>query len=76
MRNVNNKLRKNYRILTEHNPEGKTKFISPLTWFYENIFAQIPGIPEIGSFVYSLVFLAFFWALAYWLDQKKIYIKV
>lgn len=25
MRNVNNKLRKNYRILSEHNPEGKTK---------------------------------------------------
>lgn len=25
MRNVNNKLRKNYRILIEHNPEGKTK---------------------------------------------------
>jgi len=25
MRNVNNKLRKNYRILSEHNFEGKTK---------------------------------------------------
>lgn len=64
------------RIESGLTPEGKTKFISPLTWFYENICAQIPGIPEIGSFVYSLVFLAFFWALAYWLDQKKIYIKV
>lgn len=25
MRNINNKLRKNYRILSEHNFEGKTK---------------------------------------------------
>lgn len=25
MRNVNNKLRKNFRILSENNPEGKTK---------------------------------------------------
>lgn len=25
MRNVNNKLRKNYRILSENNPDGKTK---------------------------------------------------
>ncbi len=25
MRNINNKLRKNYRILTDFNPEGKTK---------------------------------------------------
>ncbi|CAM4065354.1 DUF2116 domain-containing protein [Flavobacterium branchiophilum] len=25
MRNINNKLRKNYRILVESNPEGKTK---------------------------------------------------
>ncbi|MNK28115.1 hypothetical protein D3C87_464840 [compost metagenome] len=25
MRNVNNRLRKNFRILSENNPEGKTK---------------------------------------------------
>ena len=56
--------------------DGQLKYISPLGWFYENICAKIPGTPEVGSFIYSLIFLGFFWALAYWLDLKKIYIKV
>jgi predicted acyltransferase len=64
------------RINAGFDDKGEIKYISPLGWFYENICAKIPGIPEIGSFAYSLIFLAFFWALAYWLDQKKIYIKV
>ena len=64
------------RIENGFTDQGEIKYISPLTWFYENICAKLPGIPEIGSFIYSLIFLAFFWALAYWLDQKKIYVKV
>ena len=64
------------RIENGLNDEGQIKYISPLGWFYENVCAKIPGIPEVGSFVYSLIFLGFFWALAYWLDRKKIYIKV
>src|SRR5690606_32053780 len=49
---------------------------SPLTWFYRNICAPIPGPPEVGSLVYSLFFLAMMWAICYLLDKKKIYIKV
>ena len=64
------------RIEAGLNDKREIKFISPLGWFYENVCAKIPGIPEIGSFVYSLIFLAFFWWLAYLLDKKKIYIKV
>lgn len=58
------------------NDKGEINYISPLGWFYQTICAKIPGIPEVGSFVYSLIFLAVFWLLAYWLDKKKIYIKV
>lgn len=56
--------------------DGKPKFTSPLAWFYKEVCAQIPGIPEIGSFVYALCFLTLMWLLGYWLDQKKIYVKV
>ena len=56
--------------------DGKALFTTPLAWFYKNVCAQIPGPTEIGSFVYSLCFLALMWAICYWLDQKKIYIKV
>ena len=58
------------------NDKGEINYISPLGWFYQNVCAKIPGIPEVGSFVYSLIFLAVFWLLAYWLDKNKIYIKV
>ncbi|MEG1199754.1 MAG: DUF5009 domain-containing protein, partial [Algoriella sp.] len=58
------------------NDKGEINYISPLGWFYQNVCAKIPGIPEVGSFVYSLLFLAVFWLLAYWLDKNKIYIKV
>lgn len=55
---------------------GEVIFGSPLTWFYRNICAPIPGPPELGSFVYSLVFLVLMWGICYVLDKNKIYIKV
>lgn len=51
-------------------------FTNPLNWFYKNVCAQIPGPPEMGSFVYSLCFLVLMWVIVYWLDRKRIYIKV
>lgn len=64
------------RIENGLNEQGEYNYTSPLGWFYQTICAKIPGSPEIGSFVYSLIFLGFFWFLAYLLDKKKIYIKV
>ena len=64
------------RIPNGVNEQGIPITIHPLTWFYKNICAQIPGPPELGSFVFSLCFVAFMWAICYWLDKKKIYIKV
>lgn len=56
--------------------DGKELFTTPFAWFYKNVCAQLPGPPELGSFIYSLCFLAIMWAICYWLDQKKIYVKV
>ena len=64
------------RIENGFNDLNELTYTSPLGWFYQNICAKIPGSPEIGSFVYSLIFLTFFWFLAYLLDKRKIYIKV
>jgi len=64
------------RIENGFNDQNELTYTSPLGWFYQNICAKIPGSPEIGSFVYSLIFLTFFWFLAYLLDKRKIYIKV
>lgn len=65
-----------FRIADGVGEDGQTQYTTALTWFYKNVCAQIPGIPEIGSFVYSLCFLAVMWGICYMLDKKKIYIKV
>ncbi len=64
------------RIPNGFNEKGVALFTNPLSWFYNHVCAKIPGPPELGSFVYSLCFLALMWAICYWLDKKKIYIKV
>ncbi|MFY7841064.1 MAG: acyltransferase family protein [Lacibacter sp.] len=56
--------------------EGVQKYLSPFGWFYEKICKQVPGLPENGSLVYAISMIMMYWAICYWLDKKKIYIKV
>ncbi|MFD1768595.1 acyltransferase family protein [Sphingobacterium suaedae] len=65
-----------FRIPDGFADDGTARYTQALNWFYKHVCAQIPGPPEIGSFVYSLCFLALMWAICYGLDKKKIYIKV
>ena len=44
------------------------------TWIYENAFAWIG--PYYGSFVFALLFMLLCWAAGWWLDKKKIYLRV
>lgn len=55
---------------------GVMEYQSPQEWFYTHILAHLPGPPEVGSFAYALCFLVLMWALAWWLDRRKIYVKV
>ena len=57
--------------------DGKPKYLSPFSWFYENLCKPIfTSDPRIGSFIYALCFIAMMWFFAWWMDRKKIYIKV
>jgi predicted acyltransferase len=56
--------------------DGQQAYISPLGWFYENVCAKIPGPPELGSLVFAICFVLLLWAVAYWMDKRKIYIRV
>ena len=64
------------RIPDSIDENGKRIFTSPFGWFYENVCKPIPGNPEIGSLIYAISMIIFFWAICYWLDRRKIYIKV
>lgn len=64
------------RIPNGLNDEGLPKYLSPFGWFYEKVCKLVPGIPENGSLVYAICMITMYWAICYWLDKKKIYIKV
>lgn len=50
--------------------------ITPWNWLYKNVLIHTPGAPENGSLLYAVCVIVFMWAIAWWMDKKKIYIKV
>jgi len=54
---------------------GATLYKGLGQWMYDHLFAPAFGAMN-GSLAYALFHILLFWALCYWLDKKKIYIKV
>lgn len=50
--------------------------VNPWNWLYKKVFINVPGPKETGSLLYALCVIAFMWAICYWMDRKKIYVKV
>jgi len=62
---------------TDHTtPEGKPVYTSAFPWFYEHICKNIATDLRVGSLLYALITIIFYWLIVYGLDKKKIYIKV
>jgi hypothetical protein len=64
------------RIPNGLNAKGEINFINPWNWLYQKVLVNIPGDPKLGSLLYALCVITFMWAICYWMDKKKIYIKV
>jgi predicted acyltransferase len=65
------------RIPDGLNEFNKPIYLSPLGWLYQHFFKLIlPADARIGSLLYAIFFILIMWLAAYWLDKKKIYIKV
>jgi len=61
------------------NAAGQVQWISPLPWVYKNVFdgiGQLAGDPRLGSFLFACANLGAYALLAWWLDRKRIYIRV
>jgi predicted acyltransferase len=58
------------------NEQGKVVYMDPWHWWYAKVCARIPGIPEIGSLAFAISVILIFWTICYWLDKRKIYIRV
>jgi predicted acyltransferase len=50
--------------------------VNPWNWLYRKVLSHIPGAKENGSLLYAICVILFMWAICYWMDKKKIYIKV
>ena len=64
------------RIANGLTPEGKPKYITPFGWFYEHICKPVSNNLDNGSLLYALCMILIYWSIVWWMDKKKIYIKV
>ena len=64
------------RISNGLSQNGKPVYVSPFGWFYEHVCKNIATDLRVGSLLYALCMITFFWLIVYLLDRKKIYIKV
>lgn len=56
--------------------QGAVLWTSPLPWAYQQLFAGIGNDPRLGSLLFALANLALYAVLAWWLDSRRIYIRV
>ncbi|MET0393062.1 MAG: heparan-alpha-glucosaminide N-acetyltransferase domain-containing protein [Chitinophagaceae bacterium] len=50
--------------------------VNPWNLLYTRALSRLPGDPRLGSLVYALCVIIFMWAICYWMDKKKIYVRV
>ncbi|MDE1191280.1 MAG: heparan-alpha-glucosaminide N-acetyltransferase domain-containing protein [Arachidicoccus sp.] len=55
---------------------GQQTYQNPLGWFYEHICVPVFSDPYKSSLMYAICFIIFMWLIVYWMDKKKIYVKV
>lgn len=51
--------------------------VNPWNWLYTRVLKSWKGVPpEIPSLIYALFVITLMWAICYWMDKRKIYVKV
>lgn len=64
------------RIPNGLDAKGNPVYTNPWNFMYDKVYKFVPGDPRIGSLLFALTVIGFMWLVCYWLDKKKIYIKV
>ncbi len=64
------------RIPDHLNEKGVMTYVNPWNWLYQKVLIKIPGDPRIGSLLFALCVITFMWFICWWMDKKKIYVKV
>lgn len=58
------------------NDKGVMTYYNPWDWLYKKVLIHLPGPKENGSLAYAICVIIFMWAICWWMDKKKIYVKV
>jgi predicted acyltransferase len=64
------------RIPNGLNAKGQAQYLTPFQWFFEHVCKPIGSDPRTGSLVYAIIMIIFYWAMVWWMDKKKVYVKV
>lgn len=60
--------------------DGTPKWLSPLPWAYREVFTPLGRVftddPRLGSLLFAVANLSLYWALAAWMDRRRVYIRV
>ena len=64
------------RIPNGINAKGLPSYLTPFGWFYENVCKPVSSNLNNGSLLYAICMIALYWSIVYWMDKRKIYIKV
>jgi predicted acyltransferase len=65
-----------FRIPDHLNEKGTMVYTNPWNWLYQKVLVNIPGDPRLGSLLYAICVIILMWAICYWMDKKRIYVKV
>ena len=50
--------------------------VNPWNWLYKKVLIDTPGAKENGSLLYAVAVIVFMWGICYWMDKRRIYVKV
>ena len=50
--------------------------LNPWNWLYKKVYIHTPGPKENGSLLFAITVILFMWSICYWMDRKRIYVKV
>ena len=64
------------RIPNGSNTVGQPLYTTPFGWFYEHICKPVSSNLNIGSFLYAVCMILMYWLIVWFMDKKKIYIRV
>lgn len=65
-----------FRWVDHTDAAGKKIYTSALPWLWDHVCAPVSENLKAGSLLYALLMIVFYWLIVYWMDKKKIYIRV